>query len=81
MSVLSGGNMTKKKAKKAKKKDPLSKIKKELDWEPRYTFETGIAETIAWYKKNQEWLAKVSNKVEEVVPVTPQTAPVTPAVS
>ena len=58
-----------------------SKIKKELDWEPRYTFETGIAETIAWYKKNQEWLAKVSNKVEEVVPVTPQTAPVTPAVS
>ncbi|MFC1730001.1 dTDP-glucose 4,6-dehydratase [candidate division KSB1 bacterium] len=32
-----------------------SKIKKELGWEPRYTFEQGIKETIDWYKNNESW--------------------------
>ena len=29
-----------------------SKIKKELEWSPIYTFETGIEKTINWYLKN-----------------------------
>ncbi len=31
-----------------------SKIKKELGWEPRETFETGIRKTISWYLDRQE---------------------------
>ena len=36
-----------------------SKLKRELDWEPAYTFEVGIAETIDWYLANQEWVEEV----------------------
>lgn len=32
-----------------------SKIKKELNWEPVETFETGIMKTINWYLANPEW--------------------------
>lgn len=32
-----------------------SKITRELGWQPRYTFEVGIAETIQWYLMNEEW--------------------------
>lgn len=54
-----------------------SKIQNELNWKPKYTFETGIKETIEWYKANQAWLNKVSDKVEDTVPVTPVAAPAT----
>ncbi len=33
-----------------------TKIREELGWEPKYTFETGIKETIAWYLNNSTWL-------------------------
>ena len=33
-----------------------SKIQKELGWEPQYIFESGIAKTIQWYLKNQDWI-------------------------
>lgn len=36
-----------------------TKIKKELEWEPSYSFEKGIKETIQWYLENKEWLDKV----------------------
>ena len=36
-----------------------SKIKKELGWQPQYTFENGMAETITWYLKNKQWMAGV----------------------
>jgi len=39
-----------------------SKIKKELGWEPRYTFKQGMSETIAWYKKNGLWWKKLKDK-------------------
>ncbi len=39
--------------------DP-NKITSELDWKPKYTFETGIKETIAWYQQNQNWLKAVA---------------------
>lgn len=32
-----------------------SKIQQELGWEPEYTFEEGIRETIQWYKDNEDW--------------------------
>ncbi|AGB42252.1 dTDP-glucose 4,6-dehydratase [Halobacteroides halobius DSM 5150] len=45
--------------------DP-SKIREELGWEPEYTFETGIKETIQWYLDNKEWWKKVkSGKYQE----------------
>ncbi|KAB8198504.1 dTDP-glucose 4,6-dehydratase [Lysobacter maris] len=36
-----------------------SKLKNELGWEPRYTFERGIAETVDWYLDNQPWVQRV----------------------
>jgi dTDP-glucose 4,6-dehydratase len=38
-----------------------SKISKELGWKPKYTFETGIVETINWYLDNQDWMEKVKS--------------------
>ncbi|AGB42122.1 dTDP-glucose 4,6-dehydratase [Halobacteroides halobius DSM 5150] len=32
-----------------------SKIQDELDWEPEYTFEEGIKDTIQWYLDNIKW--------------------------
>ena len=32
-----------------------SKIRKELAWEPKETFDTGIRITIQWYLENQKW--------------------------
>ena len=32
-----------------------SKIKKELGWTPKYTFEEGLKETIDWFLENREW--------------------------
>jgi dTDP-glucose 4,6-dehydratase len=36
-----------------------TKIRTELGWEPKYTFETGIKETIRWYIENQEWWKRI----------------------
>ncbi len=36
-----------------------SKLKRDLGWEPGYTFERGIAETIDWYLANQAWVEEV----------------------
>ncbi|HJV36120.1 dTDP-glucose 4,6-dehydratase [Geomonas sp.] len=38
-----------------------SKLKRELGWEPSYTFERGIAETIDWYLANQGWVQEVTS--------------------
>ena len=32
-----------------------SKIKNELGWEPKWTFEKGIAATIDWYRTHEKW--------------------------
>jgi dTDP-glucose 4,6-dehydratase len=40
-----------------------SKMRQELGWEPSYTFESGIAETIDWYLANQEWVEQVTSGV------------------
>lgn len=36
-----------------------SKLKRELGWEPAHTFEQGIADTVDWYLRNQQWVARV----------------------
>ncbi|MBU0679093.1 MAG: dTDP-glucose 4,6-dehydratase [Verrucomicrobia bacterium] len=36
-----------------------TKIKNELGWEPAYTFERGIQQTIDWYLANSTWLENV----------------------
>ncbi|MBX9671203.1 MAG: dTDP-glucose 4,6-dehydratase [Candidatus Obscuribacterales bacterium] len=51
-----------------------TKIQTELGWEPKHTFETGIRETINWYKKNQVWLAKVTGKHVDAVALEQQAA-------
>lgn len=38
-----------------------TKITEELGWKPKYTFETGIIETINWYLDNQDWIEKVKS--------------------
>jgi len=38
-----------------------TKLKENLGWEPAYTFENGIAETIDWYLANQEWVSEVTS--------------------
>lgn len=32
-----------------------TKIESQLGWKPKYTFDTGIVETIDWYLKNESW--------------------------
>jgi len=36
-----------------------SKLKNELGWEPAYTFEQGLAQTVQWYLSNQAWVQGV----------------------
>ena len=37
------------------------KAKRDLGWEPSYTFERGIAETIDWYLANSAWVDEVTS--------------------
>lgn len=38
-----------------------TKITKELGWEPKYTFEESVWETLKWYMENQDWVKNVKN--------------------
>ncbi len=38
-----------------------SKIKRELDWAPEETFETGMLKTVKWYLDNLEWCRRVQD--------------------
>jgi dTDP-glucose 4,6-dehydratase len=44
------------------------KIKKELDWQPNYTFETGLENTITWYLSDEgrSWLKTLEQTTNEV---------------
>jgi len=37
----------------------FTKIKSELDWQPKETFETGLKKTIKWYLDNKSWVNTV----------------------
>jgi dTDP-glucose 4,6-dehydratase len=36
-----------------------TKIRRELGWTPRHTFETGLRETIRWYLDHRDWCEQV----------------------
>jgi len=38
-----------------------SKVRRELGWAPRETFETGLAKTLRWYLDNAAWVAQVKS--------------------
>ena len=40
----------------------ISKIKKELNWQPQETFETGIRKTVKWYLENKDWCERVQDR-------------------
>lgn len=42
------------------------KITSQLGWQPAYTFEQGIKETIQWYLEHQEWIAHIVSGEYEV---------------
>ncbi len=43
--------------------DP-TKLENELGWKPKYTFETGIVETIDWYLANEDWWRPLKEKAK-----------------
>lgn len=40
-----------------------TKIQEELGWKPKYTFETGVTETINWYLNNKEWWKRIKSGI------------------
>ncbi|HEX2612881.1 MAG TPA: dTDP-glucose 4,6-dehydratase [Fibrobacteria bacterium] len=38
------------------------KIRAELGWEPRHTFDTGLPATVEWYKANEKWWRPLKKK-------------------
>jgi dTDP-glucose 4,6-dehydratase len=38
------------------------KIRNELGWEPRHTFDTGLPATVEWYKANEAWWRPLKKK-------------------
>lgn len=43
--------------------DP-TKIETELGWKPKYTFDTGIVETIDWFKANEAWWKPLKERAQ-----------------
>ena len=39
-----------------------AKARRELGWQPRESFETGLRKTVAWYLANQEWVQAVTSR-------------------
>ena len=39
----------------------FSKIKNELGWQPSYSFEAGMEQTVKWYLNHQEWCENVTS--------------------
>ena len=37
----------------------ISKIKHELDWQPRHSLATGLRETVQWYLDNPDWIGAI----------------------
>lgn len=38
-----------------------SKLRNELGWKPKFTFQSGLAKTINWYLENTRWLTSVTS--------------------
>lgn len=35
-----------------------TKLQKDLSWTPKIDFDTGIQETVSWYRNNSDWLGR-----------------------
>jgi dTDP-glucose 4,6-dehydratase len=42
----------------------IKKINQELGWQPRYTMERGLRETVAWYLKHAKWVSVIRGQEE-----------------
>ena len=40
----------------------IGKIKRDYDWSPLETFESGMEKTIKWYLKNEDWILSITKK-------------------
>ena len=40
-----------------------TKIKKDLNWEPKETFDSGLRKTIKWYLENENWWKKIQKNI------------------
>lgn len=43
-----------------------SKIKRELEWKPKYDFDTWLEKTVDWYRENQWWWQPLKKKAEKL---------------
>lgn len=41
-----------------------TRITDELGWKPKYVFETGIQQTVDWYKENENWWRPLKEKLK-----------------
>jgi len=41
-----------------------TRIRKELGWEPKFTFATGLPETVKWYKEHENWWKPMKEKLQ-----------------
>jgi dTDP-glucose 4,6-dehydratase len=39
----------------------IAKIRRELDWQPRETFVTGMRKTVQWYLDSHKWIEHVTS--------------------
>ena len=39
-----------------------TKVKNEINWIPKESFNSGIRKTIKWYLENEEWWRKIQNR-------------------
>jgi dTDP-glucose 4,6-dehydratase len=38
-----------------------SKINRELHWEPKESFESGLKKTVEWYLANDSWISRIED--------------------
>lgn len=39
----------------------IEKLKRETEWKPEVKFDTGLIDTIKWYKENKDWWSKIKS--------------------
>ena len=49
-----------------------SKVKRELNWKPKYNFDIWLEKTVDWYKKNEWWWRPLKKKAEDLYQKTGQ---------
>jgi dTDP-glucose 4,6-dehydratase len=42
-----------------------SRIRQELGWKPKYTFSTGLPETVKWYMENENWWKPLKKRLQK----------------